>query len=104
MRPKAVTIFGTDYKINYVKDVGGKKGAYAGLCYLQEKRIEIDQSLKGEQFLETLYHELFHCVIHETSCNTQINHSVEEIIVDNIAKFLINFTKQLRKRAAKKQP
>ena len=74
-------------KITIEKKTLKDRGVY-GLCFLT--RIEIDDSLKGDDLKITVCHEIAHAVLLRLGFeNTSLPHELEELIVDNIAKVLV---------------
>lgn len=86
-RPRVVNVFGKPYKIKY--DDMSKTDA-CGLTDNKNSLIIIDSSLKGEELKHTLLHEMFHAVLYRTSITQSLSHDLEEVIVDQIATFLVD--------------
>lgn len=90
---KSVMVFGTRVKISRVKNLI-KDYNVRGLYYYEEKRIEIDASLKGDDYKATLLHELVHAVWDLTGLNqTAASTDVQELVAENISQF---FTKTFK--------
>lgn len=83
---KSLKVFGTTYK---TKSAPLKEHGVHGLCNVETKQILIDKSLKGDQYTETILHELFHAVFHECSIYQTVSNDVEEILVDVFAKAVV---------------
>ena len=88
MKPQALNVFGKTYRIEYkpLEDLDGE-------CHNKKSLIEIDQSLTGSNFTQTLIHEGLHALFYRLGYNQVIHHDIEELLVDQIATFLVdNFT------------
>ena len=86
-----IDIFGTKYKIKE-KDSIIYEGIVAdGLIDFRNHTIYLVKSLKKKDKLRVLYHEMGHGIIHETGLDQSISLEVEEILVQNFAKFFANY-------------
>ena len=84
-RPKVINVYGKTFKIVYRNLDSGLYGE----CIPSKDLIEIDESLKGRDFMQTLVHEYFHALIDRISLNQILSEDLEEVICDNFATFLI---------------
>jgi len=72
---------------------GLKELGMMGFYSPNTKSIEIDSTLRGRDYNETLMHEIIHSVFDAISLNTIVSLEVEEMVADNVAKCLVkNFT------------
>lgn len=84
LRQLIMNIFGVKFKI--VRDKKLDELGLAGQLHYHDKKIVISSSLKGEDYMHTLLHEMFHAVIRRTSIiQSDLHHDLEEIIVDSFA-------------------
>jgi Zn-dependent peptidase ImmA (M78 family) len=86
-KPKVVNVFGKAYQIKY-EDMS--KTDACGLTDNKNYLIIIDSSLKGDDLKHTLLHESFHAILYRTSVTQSLSHELEEVIVDQIATFLVD--------------
>lgn len=86
-KPTVINVFGQTYKIKY--DDMSKTEA-CGMTDNIHRLIIIDKSLDGDDLRHTLLHEYFHAVLYRTSIVQSLSHELEEIIVDQIATFLVD--------------
>lgn len=87
--PKVVKVKGQDYEILFDSELTLEDAACAGIIDTEAKTITLDKFQGAKDQKIALIHELLHAVLHE-SCATQANISLdlEEIIVENISRFL----------------
>lgn len=85
--PKTIDIYGLDVKIIQDHPVRDDDGALCDgtYCY-QEKTIYIDSKLDKEDTIQTLIHEMGHCLLHRTSADLDMK--VEEPLVNNFANMI----------------
>ena len=94
--PSKVNIFGTDYQI-VKQSLDSESHA---VVYFGSKKILLDvDSHRGDKtkMWKTLFHELFHGALHETGVHQTLSPELEEIIVDNLARFTVNFLSSKKK-------
>lgn len=77
-------VFGHKIKVKHkkLKDLNGEFD-------YKTNEITIDPEVKGDDYKVTLVHELFHAVLYRCSVNHQISDDLEEIIVDLLAKSVV---------------
>lgn len=89
--PKHVTIYGKQYIIKQIK---GLKCPYtgspaAGLILHQESVIMICKELPIDEKIRTLYHEIFHGLVHRlTGHQIEFSKEMEEILAEGFACLL----------------
>jgi len=89
--PKTLNVYGQKIPVKPVK--GLSEQGVAGVFRYIENDILIDSKLNIKDKEETLLHELGHALINRISLNQVLGQEVEEIIVDNFAKTILeNFT------------
>lgn len=81
-----IDVYGTKYKIQ-LSELGNDT---AGLHHSPANIIEINSRIEDREYAtETLLHELFHAIFLQSSIDqTEISPEVEQIIVNQIAKFV----------------
>ena len=71
---------------------------FLGLFYYEEFRIEISDQCPDEKYDEILLHEMIHSVFTRSSLNQcAISHDAQEIICDQVAKFITENFKLTKK-------
>ena len=85
--PKHLTVLGKRCRIKEVPELN--KHGIMGQYNPVDSSIMIDKGLRGNEQLVTVLHELFHAALHHISANQAVNPDVEEIIVDNLAKVVV---------------
>jgi len=85
--PSSVTIYGAEYQIQVEKDLVLEGVACDGLCYIKERKILIDSSIKDPAvFKEILIHEMGHALMDRLGFNLLgIPPELEELLVQGIA-------------------
>ena len=92
-------IFGQMIRVLKEHDLTETQGA-RGLCFQDKKLIFIDSDLTGDEYLQTLLHEVVHAVIQRTGIHESgLTDEVEEIICDNVATAIVENFKIKIKRA-----
>ena len=86
-KPTVVNIFGKTYAIKY-EDLS--KAHVYGLVDNKNALIMIDKTLVGYELQQTLIHEYLHAVFDRTSLTQSIPDELEEVIVDQVATFLVD--------------
>lgn len=85
--PKSLTIYGKKTPIKKIKGLH-EQGAI-GLYRPKENIIYLDADLKGNELKITFIHEVLHALFNRVSINDIISLETEEMIVDNVAKMLV---------------
>lgn len=86
--PKEIEVFGVSYLID--ERVIKENEDFRGDCCESKKIITIDINMSLHDKKQTLLHECFHAVWSETGlAETKIPLEVEEVIVENISRFMI---------------
>lgn len=71
------------------KDLCGES-TNRGICYYEELRILLDKELPDDLKVQTLYHELAHAILEQTSFNSMIEDELTgpmyEVLIDNLGK------------------
>lgn len=83
---REINVFGMILSIVYkpLDELG-----YSGMFEPVEKRITIDENLSADESMQTEIHEVLHACWFRLSLNqTQIPHSLQEVIVDTFATAL----------------
>lgn len=88
-----VNIKGRVYEIHYVDKVDNQNNL--GECDKNKKIIRIKRSLNEAERQATLIHELFHAVLHEIYADALISDDLEEIIVENLSTYILDYLKDL---------
>jgi Zn-dependent peptidase ImmA (M78 family) len=61
-----------------------------GICYYEELKILLDKDLPDDLKIQTLYHELSHAILEQTSFNsmieTELTEPMYEVLIDNLGK------------------
>ena len=93
-KSKSINVFGKTcpVKITSLDD------NFLGLFYYDEFRIEISDKCPKEKFDEIFIHEAVHAVFNRSSLNQcAISHDAQEIICDQVAKFITENFKLTKK-------
>jgi len=84
-RLKKINILGVDHKIRY-PDLEDHDGYY----YAENKLIEIDRKIKGQdRLLYVTLHEALHGVLNLSGVSQNINDEQEHCIIDSVITFLM---------------
>jgi len=87
--PRKFRVFGKTIRVK----VGNLGGQYDGMFYPHLDLIIIDKEVPKEKIAHVLIHEFIHSVISRCSLDQVISYPSEELVVDMIAKALVeNFT------------
>lgn len=79
--PKNVVIYGKKVPIKRTDLI---KDGVEGIC--KDTHIEIDKSLKGDEYTSTLLHEMIHYITHRIGINqTSLSHDMHELIAESIS-------------------
>jgi len=93
---KLLMIFGECVEIREVDNLLHDEQTAGDYCS-RTKTIRIDSSLRGDEFLTTLIHELVHALSDRISIRQALDHQTEEIIADTFAKAIVeNFRLKLK--------
>lgn len=85
--PKTVNVFGQKIKVKELK----LSPEYAGLFNFQKLTIYINtEQLNEVERFHTFLHEFLHSVFWRLGLNQVISHEIEELLVENIARALID--------------
>jgi len=87
-KAKCINILGKTYKIEY-KDLSQQQ--CFGITDNRKGLIVVDKTLTGKELEQTLLHEFFHGVLYRTGSSQALSSEIEEIIVDSIATFLVDY-------------
>ena len=77
-------IFGDVIPVHKAKDLQS-----AGEYHIDAKKILIQADLVGDQYYETLLHELMEAVFFRCSIYQSVNHDAKEIFIDCISKAIV---------------
>jgi len=93
-KTKSVSVFGKKCPIKTtVMD-----NNFLGLFYYDDFRIEISDQCPDHKYDEILVHEMIHAVFNRSSLNQcNISHDAQEIICDQVAKFITENFKLIKK-------
>lgn len=61
----------------------------AGEYHIKEKKIYIQEELVGDQYYETLLHELMEAVFFRCSIYQSMDHGTKEIFIDCVSKAIV---------------
>ena len=88
---KFLNIKGRKYRISQVKRPTGEDGKECAGYHDHEKRkIVIARGMEKEDKLHTFLHELFHAYIFECGIREGLDSQLEEVVVDQLAKSIID--------------
>lgn len=91
---KSVTVFGKECKIKSTEIDSN----FLGLFYPREFKIDMSKNCPPDLYEYVLIHELIHAVFERSSLNQcNISHDVQEIVCDQVSKFLNENFKILKK-------
>lgn len=94
-----LSVLGLNVKVLKKNNLINKYGI-AGSYNFKSKDINIDNSLKADNFNQCLIHELIHATFDRIGIiNTNLDANLEEIICDNIATVIVeNFKLKIKKK------
>lgn len=93
---KLLMIFGECVEVQITDNLIHDEGFSGDYCS-RTKTIRVDGSLKGDDFLTTLVHELVHALSDRVSLKEALDDQTEEIIADTFAKAIVeNFHLRLK--------
>lgn len=91
-----LNILGRSIKLHIEKNLKTTKDA-RGLYFEKEGMIFLDADLKGEEFNQTLIHEMIHALISRNGACNFLNEQAEEMFCDTIATVIVdNFKLKLK--------
>jgi len=82
--PKTIDIFGKTYSIESMNS-----DTLHGQCCHDELKIYLDDSLSGNDRIQTLCHECLHAILYRIGAAAEIEDGLEEVIVDSIATWFV---------------
>lgn len=88
---RSFSVFGAKYKISQEKCPTFNGEEVDGLCDFINKKIILRRGQADREKLETLFHELFHAALKETGISLILHHKIEEMIVDNLSRLVVNY-------------
>jgi|GEM_PF-1242322 hypothetical protein len=94
MVPKTVKVGWNTVKLSFVEPSFIKESDCFGQYISRECKIEIQKELEGDQLINTVLHEIIHCIIYNSSLNqdggplTDDKH--EEQVTNSITNWLLN--------------
>ncbi len=94
MIPKTVKVGWNNVKFSFVDPSFIKESDCFGQYLSRECKIEIQKELDGDQLINTVLHEIIHCIIYNSSLNqdggplTDDKH--EEQVTNSITNWLLN--------------
>lgn len=78
---KVINVLGKNYSVVFEAQDG-----FDGTCDKLNKIIRINPNLEGDDLLDTLLHEVFHAVMHESKLDRVISHEIEELVVYHVTQ------------------
>lgn len=96
---KSLKIYGWDVGLQKVKGLM-QQSPYAGYYDPNKKLIVVDASLKGDDYICTLIHEVIHALFHRAGLHqTKIPSAVEEMICEQVATVITeNFSVSAKRK------
>ena len=93
--PNSLCISGTIYKVKYKNIPEVNEEEVQGYCDTKDKLIIISKQLTVQEQIHVFFHEIFHCVLHEVGLSAVLNGEIEEVIVDNCGKAVLNYLQKM---------
>ena len=94
MIPKTVKVGWNTIKFNFVDPSFIKESDCFGQYLSRECKIEIQKELDGDQLINTVLHEIIHCIIYNSSLNQDggplTDDKSEEQVTNSITNWLLN--------------
>lgn len=90
--PKSVMILGVRYKVQFISSIPEAQHA-AGLFDPDKGVIFILDSLDSKKKRHVLYHEMVHAALFECGVTQTLNHQIEEVCCEVIAKCFLDLAK-----------
>lgn len=90
--PRQVSICGRIWKVRRIKDLELNPGeSSAGVMDPETREIHLDAALKDEEVVAVFLHEFNHAILSEVGMgSTDLSETLEELIVENIARQYAN--------------
>lgn len=96
--PDSVEVFGKKVPVK-LEEIDNNFG---GFFYPYEWKIIVNKNIPHEEYFRVLLHESFHAVFTRTAIDQSVPYEVEQIIVENMARFIVeNFELKPKKKAKK---
>ena len=94
MVPKTVKVGWNTVKLSFVEPSFIKESDCFGQYISRECKIEIQKELEGDQLINTVLHEIIHCIIYNSSLNQDggplTDDKSEEQVTNSITNWLLN--------------
>ena len=94
MVPKTVKVGWNTVKLSFVEPSFIKESDCFGQYISRECKIEIQKELEGDQLINTVLHEIIHCIIYNSSLNQDggplTEDKSEEQVTNSITNWLLN--------------
>ena len=94
MIPKTVKVGWNTIKFNFVDPSFIKESDCFGQYLSRECKIDIQKELEGDQLINTVLHEIIHCIIYNSSLNQDggplTDEKSEEQVANSITNWLLN--------------
>jgi len=94
MIPETVKIGWNTVSFNFVEPSFIKDSDCFGQYLSKEGKIDIQKELKGDQLINTILHEIIHCIIYNSSLNQDggplTDDKSEEQVTNSITNWLLN--------------
>lgn len=86
--PDVVEVYGSCYELIAVEDLSQDHGDL-GATFPHKNYIVYDPDYEDERVVQTIIHELIHCVLDRTGIGEGMDRHHEESIAESISKFLV---------------
>ena len=94
MIPETVKVGWNTIKFNFVDPSFIKESDCFGQYLSRECKIDIQKELEGDQLINTVLHEIIHCIIYNSSLNQDggplTDEKSEEQVANSITNWLLN--------------
>jgi len=94
MIPETVKVGWNTVKLSFVEPSFIKESDCFGQYISRECKIEIQKELEGDQLINTILHEIIHCIIYNSSLNQDggplTDDKSEEQVTNSITNWLLN--------------
>ena len=94
MIPETVKVGWNTIKFNFVDPSFIKESDCFGQYLSRECKIDIQKELEGDQLINTVLHEIIHCIIYNSSLNQDggplTDEKSEEQVTNSITNWLLN--------------
>ena len=78
MIPETVKVGWNNVKFSFVDPSFIKESDCFGQYLSRECKIEIQKELEGDQLINTVLHEIIHCIIYNSSLNKMVDHLLKK--------------------------